>query len=223
MNKLIRIINKSAHNRILEINYMFSNINKFNNAVDKYFFARTVVVFTYGTIEKFIKESTEIAIGLAIDKEYYNNNYIEELMQAIKYKNKPSDLLDLILFYKLDNYHRTEFVIAKDKGYFSSFSRIDSKTVASIINALNLNRFEPRIKIPKFELDNIAKKRMYFAHGDYIRDLERFSPSRKDIKVEEVNKYIEENLYLNSDTRSKLINFINDFKDKISLFISDIE
>ena len=223
MNKLAKTVNKSAHNRIIEINYMFSKINTFDNPVDKYFFARTVVVFTYGTLEKFIKESTEIAIGLAIDNKYYNNNYIEELMRAIKYKNSPSDLLDLILFYKLDVYHRSEFGIVKDKGYFSSFSRIDSRTISSIINILNLNRFEPRIKIPKLEIDNIAKKRMDFAHGDYIKDLERFSASRKDLTIEEVDKYIDKDLYLNDITRGELVQFINDFKDKVLLFIADID
>ncbi|MBW4827616.1 MAG: hypothetical protein KZY61_00750 [Clostridiaceae bacterium] len=223
MSKLEKKINMSAHNRILEINYMFSKINSFDNPIDKYFFSRTVVVFTYGTLEKFIKESTEIAIGLAIKNEYYNNNHIQELMQAINYKNNPSELLDLILFYKLNNYYRNEFITAKDKGYFSRFGRIDSKAIATIINTLNLNRFEPRIKIPKLSIDNIAKKRMDFAHGDYIRDLQRFSVLRGDLSIEEVDKYINESLYLNSTTRKEIVDFITDFKNKIILFISDIK
>lgn len=222
MRKIIKQVNRSAHNRILEINYLFSKMSESQNPIDKYFCSRNLIVFTYATLEKFIKETTQIAIGQAIDNEYYNNNYIKELMQTIKYKNNPSDLLDLILFYKLDNYYRNEFLITEDKGYFSRFGRIDSKVIASIINTLNLNRFEPRIKIPKIIIDNISKKRMDFAHGDYIKELERFSASRINLEMKEVDQYIQDTLHITSNTRKEIVDFITDFKIKILLFISEI-
>lgn len=220
MNRIEREIRNNSHNRIIEINYMFSKLNEVENPIDKYFLARSTLVFTYGTLEKFIKEICELTLKVVIDNSYYNNNYVKELMQVLKYQNNPAALFDLLMYHR-DLYHKY-LEQNNDKGYFSRNGRIDSIVIAHIVNVFNLNRFGTSLKIPKIAIDTIAKKRMQLAHGEYMRELHQFGPSRQDLRLEEINEYIENEFKLNDTTRSEILSFINDFTNTIIVFINDI-
>lgn len=221
MSKITESIKDNAHSRIIEINYMYTKLNEANNPIDKYFLARSTLVFTYGTLEKFIKEISQLALKIVIDNDYYNKNYVRELMQLIKYQNNPANLFDMLMHYRA--LHIKELDQNNDKGYFSRSSRVDSEVIAHIINVLNLNRFEPILKIPKLSIDTIAKKRMQLAHGDYIKELQQFGPNRSNLTLDEVNNYIENEFKLNTTTRSEILTFITNFANKIILLIEDVE
>jgi len=223
ISKYIKDINKEASNRTKEITYMFSTLSKYTNAVDKFFFARTVVVFTYGTLEKFIKSLSEIALKIALDNNYFNQNYVQELMQILKYNKKPKKLFDLLMHNKNVFISRNNFETIHDQGYFSRNSRIDAATIAHIINVLNLNKNSLNIKIPKVTINAFALNRMSLAHGDYINELNRFNPNRENINIIEVNKYINDEYKLNDISRSEILEFIDDFKNKIISFLEEIE
>lgn len=240
INKYVNIINKESSDRIKEINYMFTQINLDNTAIsnknldnnkytntmssnERYFIARAIVVFTYATVEKFVKNLSQIALRTILDTNYFNNNYVKEMSQILKYKNKPKDLFDLLMYTKGTFHSRQTFDLSNDKGYFSKNGRIDSETIAHIVNVFNLNKNEPYIKIPKITIDSICKNRMYLAHGDYLKELNKFSPSRNDLNIKEVNKYINDVFKLNNTTRKEIIEFIESFKSKVIELLEEIK
>jgi hypothetical protein len=214
----------------MEINYMFSKINLDNNLkkikenpTDKYFLARSIVVFTYATLEKFIKNLTEISLKMIISTEYFNNNYVRELMQVLENKKNEKIIFDLIMNYENIFVYKKDFKISKDSGYFSREGKINSVAISYIIKVLNLNRNPPFIKIPKLVIDNLCQVRMSLAHGDYFQELSNFGPSRSNLDINEVNKYISEEFKLNDNTRTEIIYFINEFKTKIVALLNEIE
>lgn len=220
MSSIEKDIRINAHNRIVEINYLFTRLKEAEHPIDKYFLARTTIVFTYGTLEKYIKEVCQLTLKVIIDNNYYNENYVKELMQLLKYQNKPADLFDLLMCYNKTYFKELEY--ADDKGYFSRNSRMDSRAISHIVNVFNLNRFEPILKIPKLSIDTLSQKRMLLAHGEYIKELERFGPNRKNLALADIIEYVEYDLKLNDKTREEILAFIDDFTNKIVLLINDI-
>ncbi|MCT4606975.1 MAG: hypothetical protein N4A64_12905 [Marinisporobacter sp.] len=237
MNKIenkIENINKEFSNRIIEINYMYSKLFKDISAIendtencelkptDVYFTARAVTVFTYATFEKYVKKLTEFTLETILEHNYYNNNYVKELMEILKCGKDAKGLFELMMHNKSIYVNTEGFERAKDKGYFSRNGRIDAETVSYIIKVLNLNKNEPYIKLPKVTIDNIAKKRMDLAHGDYLEELSSFGPSRDDLEIRRIKGYIEYQLKLNSKTKDDIILFFEQFKDKNIEILNEI-
>ncbi|CEN31006.1 Uncharacterised protein [[Clostridium] sordellii] len=245
LSKQIEEINLESHHRSLEINYMFSQLNSFDNkfldenlllkenlidddgnemvnVLDKYFLARSVLVFSYATIERFVKSLSQHALTAILDNNYFSNN-VKDLMCILKFQNKPVDIFSLIMHYKKSSSADHDFEFKQDKGYFSRRDRIDSNSIVHIVSVLDLNKKEPLLKIPKLTLDNLAKARMNLAHGDYLGELKRFNASRDSIKIEDINNHIDEVFHLNETTKDELVNFIEDFKNKIVGLLSEID
>lgn len=234
IQNIIEIINKEFTNRVIEINYMYSKLFKDISSIEKgkesceltptdiYFTARAVTVFTYATFEKYIKKLTEFSLGTILEYDYYNNNYVKELMEILKCGKDAKGLFEIMMHNKNIYVKTGNFAKVKDKGYFSRNGRMDAETVSYIIKVLNLNKNEPYIKLPKITIDNIAKKRMDLAHGDYLDELSKFAPSRDDLDIEKIKGYIEHQLKLNSKTKDDIILFFEQFKNKNIEILTEI-
>lgn len=245
IDQQIKDIESESSNRIMEINYMFSQLSSFDsrflddygsidtkfinedgsscfNILDKYFLSRSIVVFSYATLERFVKCLSQHALTAILDNKYFQNN-VKELMSILKFSNKPSDLFELIMHYKSNPISEHNLGYNSDKGYFSKRDRIDAKAIAHVRNVLDLDRNEPILKIPALTIDNLSKNRMKLAHGDYMSELKQFNISRQNIKIEDINDYIENTFKLNETTRNDLVQFISDFKEKIISLLYEIE
>lgn len=229
IDKKINEIEIEAFYRSSEITLMFSQISLFNednksgNFLEKYFLARSIVVFSYGTLEKFVKTLTTHALTAIIDNEYFLNN-TKDFLCILKSKNKPLDLFNLLMFYKNNDTTENKFEYAIDKGYFNGRDRIDSATIAHISDVLGLNCEEPLLKIPKVTIDSICRTRMTLAHGDYIGELKRIlNPKRSNITISDIDEIINDLFKLTDNTKDDLIAFINDFKDKIVDLLKKID
>ncbi|WP_404988403.1 hypothetical protein [Clostridium culturomicium] len=220
-------INHQAFYRSREISLMFSQLSSFNcennNVLEKYFLARSVVVFSYGTIEKFVKTLTHIALTAILDNQYFPNN-TKDLLCVIKAQKDTPNLFNILMHYKYNSGNDHTFEYSKDKSYFSNLGRVNSFIIAHICDVLNLNKTEPLLKIPKLTLDTLYKNRTTLAHGDYIVDLKKFfNPSKCSITINDIDDYIYDNFKLTDNTKDELLNFINDFKNKIILLLNEIE
>lgn len=226
IDRSIEIIEKEFTNRTIEINYMYTRMFNYiemykssdNSCMitttDIYFMARSVIVFTYATLEKYVKKVTELVLGVIIKYNYFNNNYVKELMEILKCNKDSKRLFELLMHNKNIYVYDGEFKIASDKGYFSRNSRVDSETIAYIIKVFNLNQVEPFINLPKITIDSISKKRMELAHGDYIEELSKFGPTRNNLEIKKIQGYIEDDLKINERSKKDLISFFTQFKDK---------
>ncbi|HBG2114593.1 TPA: hypothetical protein KPJ80_000333 [Clostridioides difficile] len=247
-NQIQRIRLETRH-RILELTHMFSElnitdeVNESNNSsigetfesnknkidkediLKKYFLERSIVVFSYATVEKFIKSLTQECLTAIFDNEYFLGNNVKEFFHIVKNKNKPQNIFELLIYYKdLENTtSEYNFDYAVDKGHFSKRDRIDSTAIYHIIKVLNLNRNEPFLKVPKMTLDSICKKRMSLAHGDYIEDLKIIFNERKDTTMQVLNDQIWETFKLNDTTREELREFIKAFSEKITELLYEID
>lgn len=225
--------------RSAEITQMFSQLNfldeKLNgsnnsstaNILEKYYLGRSIVVFSYGTIEKFVKTLTQHALISIIDNEYFYNggcSNTKDFLSILKFKNNPMDLYNLLMYYKNNSSADNDFEYLKDKGYFGGRDRIDSTTIAHICDVLNLNRNEPLLKIPKATIDSLCANRMILSHGDYIGDLKlMLNPNRRSITIEEINTFINDTFKLTDVTKNDLITFIKDYKSKITDLLTEID
>lgn len=223
----IEEINRQANYRSREITLMFTQLNSFtpenNNIVEKYFLARNVVVFSYGTIEKFTKILTNYALTSIIDNNYFNNNS-KDLLCIIKAQNNVQNLFNILMYYKLNSGTEHNFNYAKDKSYFSNLGKVDSTIIAHVCDALSLNKKEPYLKIPKLTLDSLYKNRTMLAHGDYMDELKDFlSIQTSPATIEDIDEYVYHKLKLNDTTKNELLTFIFDFKEKIISLLNEIE
>lgn len=223
IDKIIKNIDLETFNRRSEISILFSNLNSQSTAPDKYFFIRNVVVFTYASLEKLVKVLSQHSLQVALEKEYFHNNNIKEFMTILKYMKNPSDLLEYFLLDTNNNENARTFGYINNHGYFGSKSRIDSKAIADIINVLNLNHYEPTIRVPKLSIDRISINRMNFAHGDYIDSLKKYKDCTDEESFKRVDNFIEKELQITDTTRDDIVSFINDFSSRIKLFILDAE
>ena len=191
--------------------------------MEKYFLARSIVVFSYATLEKFVKTLTTSALTAIIDNKYFLNN-TKDFLCILKSKNKPADLFNLVMFYKNNSTSENNFAYAIEKGYFNGRDRIDSETIAHISDVLSLNDKEPLLKIPKATIDSICKVRMALAHGDYIGELKKvLNPKRVNITIKDIDETINDVFKLTDTTKDDLITFLNDFKNKIVALLKEID
>ncbi|WP_195251035.1 hypothetical protein [Romboutsia sp. 1001713B170207_170306_H8] len=222
-NSIRKDIAQESKYRIMEINYMFSQLESFDgNPLDKYFLARSVVVFSYGTVEKFIKNLSGYALSVIIENEYFFNN-VRDLMCIIKNKNKIDEIFDLVMHYKKNPSSSHNLDYNGHKSYFNSRDSINDKSLSHIVNVLDLNKNEPLLKIPAATMKNLCNVRMSLSHGDYINELKRFNESRQNLTIEQVDDYIHNNFKLNDKTKKDLLDLINDFERKILNLLDDID
>ncbi|NOW92373.1 hypothetical protein BCD91_004396 [Clostridium beijerinckii] len=231
----IEEVKLEAFYRTIEITQMFSQLNTFDNSSDtsssssnakfaeKYFLARSIVVFSYATIEKFVKSLTQHALTAILDNDCLIEN-TRDFLRIVKYQKSTSNLFNLLMYYKNNSTGENNFEFAVNKGYFSNRDRVDAKTIAHIADVLDLNKNEPILKIPKLTLDSLSTIRMDLAHGDYMRDLKKIlNPNRTSLTFDDIDLIISEAFRLNDNTQDDLINFIKDFKEKIVALLNDIE
>ena len=202
-----------------------SDGNSLITLLDKVHIARSVIVFSYANIEKYVKSLSQHALTAIVDNNYYVN-HTKELFCIVKYLNKPDKLFDIVYHYKTNSQEDFNYEFVKDKGHFSRRDRVDSSMIAYIVKVLDLDSNDslPMLRIPKITLDNLSKKRMDLAHGDYLNDLKKYNSERcTDLKLEDINNYIYDVLLIREKTETDLINFIKDFKEKIILLLHEIE
>ena len=79
---------------------MFSQFESFDGyPLEKYFLARSIVVFSYGTIEKFIKVLCSHALTAIVENEYFLNN-TRDLLCILKNENNIDEIFNLVMHYK---------------------------------------------------------------------------------------------------------------------------
>jgi hypothetical protein len=194
-----------------------------NKVLEKYFLARSIVVFSYATLEKFVKSLTQHALTAILDNNYFINNS-KDFLCIVKYQGDTTELYNLLMTYKNNGTHIDNFEYSKNKGYFSNRDRIDSRTIAHISNILGFNINEPLLRIPRVTIDSICMSRQNLAHGDYFNDLQRFlNHQRTTITITEVNNLIMSSFKLTDITKDDLILFMTDFKNKIVQLLNEID
>lgn len=228
IDREIKKIEIQALYRSTEITQMFSQLNLLNDKEDeylleKYFMARSVVVFTYGTLEKFIKESTASVLKVIIENEYFHNN-TKDFLCILKSKNKPMELFSLLMFYKKNSQEENKFEYNADAEYFSGRASIDSTVIANIVEILNLNDTEPFLRIPKLTIDSLGRNRMCLAHGDYYGDLKNiFGENRSNLTMRDIDEIIINIFKLTDNTKNDLIDFIREFKEKVVSLLKKVD
>lgn len=228
IEKTINRIELQALYRSTEITQMFSQLSLLyekedESLLEKYFMARSIVVFSYGTLEKFIKIATTSALTEIIDNKYFFNN-TRDFLCILKSKNNPIELFNLVMFYKNNNQSENTFKYNNDKGYFEGRSSINSTTIANIVEILGLNEIEPLLRIPRITIDSLCNTRMMLAHGDYYGNLKDiFNIERSSMTKAQIDELIFDVFRLTESTKDDLITFIKDFKEKIVSLLKKID
>ena len=201
---------------------MFSQFESFDGyPLEKYFLARSIVVFSYGTIEKFIKVLCSHALTAIVENEYFLNN-TRDLLCILKNENNIDEIFNLVMHYKDNPGLNHSFDYVPQKSHFNSRDSINDKKLSHIIKVFDLNKKEPLLKVPAATLKNLCNVRMSLAHGDYINELKRFNTGRENLTIEDVDTYIEDHFKINDKTKNDLLRLVMDFKEKILILLNDI-